>query len=38
LVKAKLRKGGAAQDYYSSFTGSWGLQAGAQQYGYCRVP
>jgi lipid-binding SYLF domain-containing protein len=21
-------------DYYSSFTGSWGLQAGAQSYGY----
>ena len=25
---------GHAVDYYNSFTGSWGLQAGAQSYGY----
>ncbi len=25
---------GHAADYYNSFTGSWGLQAGAQSYGY----
>ena len=29
-----LLKGGAAVDYYNSITGSWGLQAGAQSYGY----
>lgn len=29
-----LRRGGATVDYYNSFTGSWGLQAGAQSYGY----
>ena len=29
-----LLKGGAASDYYNSITGSWGLQAGAQSYGY----
>ena len=25
---------GRGDDYYNSFTGSWGLQAGAQSYGY----
>jgi len=25
---------GQSDDYYNSFTGSWGLQAGAQSYGY----
>ena len=25
---------GHGEDYYNSFTGSWGLQAGAQSYGY----
>ena len=29
-----LRRGGATAGYYNSFTGSWGLQAGAQSYGY----
>jgi lipid-binding SYLF domain-containing protein len=29
-----LLEGGAAADYYNSFTGSWGLQAGAQSYSY----
>ena len=29
-----MRKGGRVSDYYSTFTGSWGLQAGAQSYGY----
>ena len=29
-----LRRGGTTVDYYNSFTGSWGLQAGAQSYGY----
>lgn len=29
-----LLKGGAATDYYNSISGSWGLQAGAQSYGY----
>ena len=32
--EGELIKGGATVDYYSSFTGSWGLQAGAQSYGY----
>ncbi|MEQ8300115.1 MAG: lipid-binding SYLF domain-containing protein [Hyphomonas sp.] len=32
--EGEMRKGGAVTDYYSTFTGSWGLQAGAQQYGY----
>ncbi|MBU2607294.1 MAG: lipid-binding SYLF domain-containing protein [Alphaproteobacteria bacterium] len=32
--EGEMRKGGAVQDYYSTFTGSWGLQIGAQQYGY----
>lgn len=29
-----LKQGSAADGYYNSFTGSWGLQAGAQSYGY----
>ena len=29
-----LKKGGANAGYYNSFTGSWGLQAGAQSYSY----
>ena len=29
-----LIKNGKYVDYYNSFTGSWGLQAGAQSYGY----
>lgn len=29
-----LLKSGKAVDYYNSVTGSWGLQAGAQSYGY----
>ncbi len=29
-----LMKGGRVADYYNSVTGSWGLQAGAQSYGY----
>lgn len=29
-----LMKGNKAQDYYNSVSGSWGLQAGAQSYGY----
>lgn len=29
-----LMKGGHVVDYYNSVTGSWGLQAGAQSYGY----
>ena len=29
-----LLKGGASTDYYNSISGSWGLQAGAQSYGY----
>ncbi|MBX3489020.1 lipid-binding SYLF domain-containing protein [Parvibaculum sp.] len=29
-----LNEGGAMQRYYNSVTGSWGLQAGAQSYGY----
>ncbi len=32
--EGQLRKGGAVDGYYSTFTGSWGLQAGAQSYGY----
>ncbi|MBU2197718.1 MAG: twin-arginine translocation pathway signal protein [Alphaproteobacteria bacterium] len=32
--EGEMRKSGVVQDYYSTFTGSWGLQAGAQQYGY----
>lgn len=29
-----LMKGATVVDYYNSVTGSWGLQAGAQSYGY----
>ena len=29
-----LLKGSAVTDYYNSFSGSWGLQIGAQSYGY----
>jgi lipid-binding SYLF domain-containing protein len=29
-----LMKGNKVQDYYNSVSGSWGLQAGAQSYGY----
>ncbi len=29
-----MMKGGHVTDYYNSVTGSWGLQAGAQSYGY----
>ena len=32
--EGELRKGGQTTGYYTSFTGSWGLQAGAQSYGY----
>ncbi len=29
-----LMKGGQVEDYYNSVSGSWGLQIGAQSYGY----
>jgi lipid-binding SYLF domain-containing protein len=29
-----LKEGNRPVDYYNSFSGSWGLQAGAQSYGY----
>jgi lipid-binding SYLF domain-containing protein len=29
-----LKQGSKIEGYYNSFTGSWGLQAGAQSYGY----
>ncbi len=32
--EGEMRRGTRVVDYYSSFSGSWGLQAGAQQYGY----
>ncbi|MCR9079776.1 MAG: lipid-binding SYLF domain-containing protein [Hyphomonadaceae bacterium] len=32
--EGELRQGGNTTGYYTSFTGSWGLQAGAQSYGY----
>lgn len=32
--EGELRHGSNVVDYYNSFTGSWGLQAGAQSYGY----
>jgi lipid-binding SYLF domain-containing protein len=32
--EGELRRGSAVTGYYNSFTGSWGLQAGAQSYGY----
>lgn len=32
--EGQLRRGSNVVGYYNSFTGSWGLQAGAQSYGY----
>lgn len=32
--EGELLKGATVVDYYNSVTGSWGLQAGAQSYGY----
>jgi len=32
--EGELLQGGAVDGYYNSVTGSWGLQAGAQSYGY----
>ena len=32
--EGEMMSGGHTVDYYSTFTGSWGLQAGAQSYGY----
>ncbi|MEP1142731.1 MAG: lipid-binding SYLF domain-containing protein [Henriciella sp.] len=32
--EGELRQAGSTMGYYNSFTGSWGLQAGAQSYGY----
>ncbi|MCA8900117.1 MAG: hypothetical protein KDA53_02595 [Hyphomonas sp.] len=32
--EGEMIQGGRTVDYYSTFTGSWGLQAGAQSYGY----
>ena len=32
--EGELKQGGHIDGYYNSFTGSWGLQAGAQSYGY----
>ncbi|MEL6861162.1 MAG: lipid-binding SYLF domain-containing protein [Pseudomonadota bacterium] len=32
--EGELRQAGRNAGYYTSFTGSWGLQAGAQSYGY----
>ena len=32
--EGELRQGGTTTGYFNSFTGSWGLQAGAQSYGY----
>ncbi len=32
--EGELLKGSAVSGYYNSFTGSWGLQAGAQSYSY----
>ncbi|MFN4025421.1 MAG: YSC84-related protein [Hyphomonas sp.] len=32
--EGQLRRGSNVLGYYNSFTGSWGLQAGAQSYGY----
>jgi lipid-binding SYLF domain-containing protein len=32
--EGELTQGGKIDGYYNSFTGSWGLQAGAQSYGY----
>ncbi len=33
-----LMKNGDVEGYYNSVSASWGLQAGAQSYGYGRVP
>lgn len=32
--EGELKQGSRVDGYYNSFTGSWGLQAGAQSYGY----
>jgi lipid-binding SYLF domain-containing protein len=32
--EGELKKGSQVEGYYNSVTGSWGLQAGAQSYGY----
>jgi len=32
--EGELKTGSKVDGYYNSFTGSWGLQAGAQSYGY----
>src|SRR5258708_23715515 len=32
--EGELKEGGRVVSYYNSFSGSWGLQAGAQSYGY----
>jgi lipid-binding SYLF domain-containing protein len=32
--EGELKNGGDVDGYYNSITGSWGLQAGAQSYGY----
>jgi lipid-binding SYLF domain-containing protein len=32
--EGELKEGAKVDGYYNSFTGSWGLQAGAQSYGY----
>ena len=32
--EGELKMGGKVDSFYSSFSGSWGLQAGAQSYGY----
>jgi lipid-binding SYLF domain-containing protein len=32
--EGELKQAGRVDSYYNSFTGSWGLQAGAQAYGY----
>jgi lipid-binding SYLF domain-containing protein len=32
--EGELKSGSKVDGYYNSFTGSWGLQAGAQSYGY----
>jgi lipid-binding SYLF domain-containing protein len=32
--EGELKSGSAIDGYYNTFTGSWGLQAGAQSYGY----
>ncbi len=32
--EGELKQGSEVQGYFNSFTGSWGLQAGAQSYGY----